>query len=85
MDTLRQIYLNSGLVMNDTASIIIGVIATLILSAQVGQALGDWLARRVHANKMNARAAALESAAPAPDGAEASSDKNGDSGKTKSK
>ena len=84
MDTLRQIYLNSGLVMNDTASIIIGVIATLILSAQVGQALGDWLARRVHTNKMKARAAALESAAPAPDGADASSDKNADSGKTKS-
>tara|TARA_B100000767_G_C19240734_1_gene319088 strand:- start:198 stop:443 length:246 start_codon:yes stop_codon:yes gene_type:complete len=53
----------------DTASLLVGVIATLTLSVRIGQYLGEVLARHLHAKKMTA--------ASAPEGFEVSTGKEG--------
>ena len=71
--------------MQETASLVIGIAATLILTARIGQYLGDWLAHRVHARKMEARAVQEGMAAePTPASTSASGKGEGVVGKDKS-
>ena len=55
--------------LTDTASLLVGVIATLTLSVRIGQYLGERLARHMHAKKMRA--------ASAPEGFEVNTGKEG--------
>ena len=55
--------------LTDSASLLVGVIATLTLSVRIGQYLGERLARHVHAKKMRA--------ASAPEGFEVNTGKEG--------